>query len=180
MNRRAVRIVEVKIEGHSLIDGVFHLFRGRNASEMKLDGPECGSCDGQEKGALFRTSRADQQDFGSAKMCQSEASKGKGFFQRGCWQINAAQELSGRENIGMVAGDKFNHGYFTAISTARPKRTNAFQRRGEGNHRACRERHADIPAHRGFIPDLEDARKERQHFRKRGAAVQSDGALSTN
>src|SRR5258707_13997461 len=101
MGGRAVRIVEVKIEGHSLIDGVFHLFRGRNAFETELHGPERGGSDGEEKRALFRTPRADQQDFGPAKMRQSEASKGKGLFQRGCWQMNAAQEISGRENIGM-------------------------------------------------------------------------------
>src|SRR5260370_3357934 len=160
MSRRAMRIVEVKIEGHSFIDGVFHLFRGRNAFETELDGPECGSCDGEEKSALFRTPRADQQDFGPAKMRQSEASKGKGFFQRGRWQMNAAQELSGREDIGMVAGDKFNHGHFARLSTARPKCANAFQRCSEGNHRACRERHADISAYGRFIPDFE-RRQER-------------------
>ena len=110
MSRRAVRIVEVKIEGHSLIDGVFHLFRGRNAFETELHGPESGGSDGEEKGALFRTPRADQQDFRPAKMRQSEASKGKAFLQRGSWQMNAPQELSWRENIDMVARDKFNHG----------------------------------------------------------------------
>src|SRR5216110_1763468 len=124
MSRRAMRIVEVKIEGHSFIGGVFHLFRGRNAFETELHGLESGGSDGEEKRALLRTPRADQQDF------------------------------SGRENIGMVAGNKFNHGHFAGLSAARPKRANAFQRCSEGNHRACRERHADIPANGGFIPDL--------------------------
>src|SRR5207302_2313566 len=92
-------------------------------------------------------------------MRQSEASKGKVFFKRGCWQMNAAQELSGREDIGTVAGDKFNHGDFARLSTTRPKCANAFQRCSKGNHRACRERHTDIPTYRGFIPDFEGCKE---------------------
>src|SRR5882724_2618965 len=78
--------------------------------------------------------------------------------------MNAPQELSRRENIGMVAGDKFNHGYFARLSTPRPKCANAFQRCGERNHRACRERHADIPAYRGLIPDFEGCEERATTF----------------
>ncbi len=31
--------------------------------------------------------------------------------------MNAAQELSGRENIGMVPGDKFNHRHVARLSS---------------------------------------------------------------
>src|SRR5437762_2125217 len=54
MSRRAMRIVEVKIEGHSFIGGVFHLFRGRNAFETELHGLESGGSDGEEKRAFIQ------------------------------------------------------------------------------------------------------------------------------
>ena len=60
----------------------------------------------------------------------------------------------------MVAGDKFNDGHFARFCTPRPKRANAFQRCGQRNHRPRRQRHADVSAHRGFVPDLE-RRQER-------------------
>jgi len=64
----------------------------------------------------------------------------------------------------MVAGDKFNHRYFARLPTAWPKRTDAFLRCGEGNHRACRERHADISAYSGFIPDFERCKERATTF----------------
>jgi len=155
MRWRTVGIVEIKAERHRIIDGALQFHRGRDVFKLQLYGAQRRSSDSEEKRAFLPALGADQHDFGPAKMRQSEASKGKGFFQRGCWQMNAAQEFSGRENIGMVAGDKFNHGYFAGLSTARPKCANAFQRCSEGNHRACRERHADISAYGGFIPDFE-------------------------
>ena len=104
-------------------------------------------------------------------MRQSETSKRKSLLQRARWKMNAAQELSGRENIGMIAGNKFNHRHLARLSTARPQCANAFQRGSEGNHRPCRERHADIPADSRFIPDFERcqervttfAQKRRRH-----------------
>ncbi len=121
----------------------------------KLHGAQRGGSDGEQKRAFLQALGANQQDFGPAKMRQTETSKGEAFLQGSCWQMNAPQELSRRENIGMVARDKFDHWYFARLSTPRPKCANAFQRCGEGDHRACGERHADISAYRGFIPDFE-------------------------
>src|SRR3981189_1162083 len=92
-------------------------------------------------------------------MRQSEASKGKDLLQCARWKMNAAQELTGREDIGMIADNKFNHRHIARLSTTGPKCANAFQRCGEGDHRACRERHADISAYRGFIPNFERRQK---------------------
>src|SRR4030095_10334903 len=99
---RAVRIVEVKLEGHSLIDRFFYVARVRDAFEQELHWPERGSGDREEEGLLFRTARPDQQHFRATKMRQSETSEGKSFLQRGCWEMNAAQQFSGRENIFVI------------------------------------------------------------------------------
>jgi hypothetical protein len=80
MRWRAVGIVEIKAERHGIIDGALHFLRGRDVFKLKLHGAQRRGSDREEKSALFRTPRADQQDFGPAKMRQSEASKGKAFF----------------------------------------------------------------------------------------------------
>src|SRR6266403_6116750 len=160
MRRRPMCIVEVKLERHSFVDSFFYLPRGGNSFEAELHGPECGGGDCEEECLLFRRARPNQQHFRATEMRQSETSKRKRLLQRTRWQMNAAQELSGRENIGMIASDKFNYRHVARLSIARPKCANAFQGRSEGNHRACRKRHADVPANRRFIPDFE-RRKER-------------------
>src|SRR3954471_7004812 len=102
-------------------------------------------------------------------MRQCETPKSEVFLQRGYWEINAAQEFSGRENILVIAGDKFYHRNLARLSTARPKGANTFQGCGERNHRTRRERHADIPAHGRFIPDFEGGKERVTTFiKKRG------------
>ena len=131
MRRRPMRIVEVKLERDSLVDSLFHLARARDAFEAELHRPERGSSDRQKESLVFRTARPDQQHFRATEMRQSKTSKCKGLLQRTRWQMNGAQQLSGRENIGMIAGDKFNHRHVVRLSTSRPKGANAFKRCSE-------------------------------------------------
>ena len=90
VRRRPVRVGEVVVDRRRRIDRGSHRLRGRRLLETKLHRAQRGRRDGEHNGTAFRTARADQQDFGPAKMRQSEASEGVCFFQRVCWQMNAA------------------------------------------------------------------------------------------
>lgn len=89
MRRRAVGVVEIKAERHGIINGLLQLLRWRDVLKPKLHGAQRGGSDGEQKRAFLPALGADQQNVGPAKIRQTEASKGKGFLQRGCWQMNA-------------------------------------------------------------------------------------------
>src|SRR6185437_6408745 len=127
MRGRAVGVVEVKRERHCLVNGLLQLLRGRDVFKPELYRTQCGGSDGEQKRAFLPALGADHQNVGPAEIRETEASKGKAFLQRGCWQMNASQEVTRRENIGMVARDKCNHRNFARLSTPRPKCANAFQ-----------------------------------------------------
>ena len=99
MRGRAVGVVEVQTERHGVIDSALQLLRGRNAFKLKLDRAQSGGSDREQELAFLPALRADQQHFGPAKMRQREASEGEAFLQRGRGQMNAPQQLAGRENI---------------------------------------------------------------------------------
>ena len=73
--------------------------------------------------------------------------------------MDAAQQFAGREDILWLPVTKSTTGHFAWFSTPRPERANALQRGGERNHRARRQRHADVSAHRRLVPDLEGSKE---------------------
>src|SRR5438874_1996354 len=155
MSRRAVGIVEVKIGRHRFVDGVLQVLRSGSFFELNLYGAQrCGS-DREEKRALFRTTRADQQNLGPAKLREGKAPESISFFQRRDGKKNGTQEFSGTKNVAVIAGDKIYNGHRAGLAFARPKRADSLQRGSQRDHRACRKRHDDISADGSLVPDFE-------------------------
>jgi hypothetical protein len=69
--------------------------------------------------------------------------------------MDAAQQLSRREDVHVVAGDEVDSGHVARRRAARPQRVGALKRDGQRDHRPGRQRHADVSADGGGIPDLE-------------------------
>ena len=180
MRWRAMGIVEIKARSGTASSMARFISSAGGMFLNEFDGAQRGGSDREEKSRPVPETACRSAGLRPAKMRQSEASKGKGLFQRSRWQTKAAQEFSGRENIGMVAGDKFNHRHFAGLSIARPKCANAFQRRSERSHRACRKRHADIPAYGGLIPDFERRQERATTVAEKRGGRSNPGAFSTN
>jgi len=155
MSRRAVGIVEVKIGRHRFVDGVFQVVRNRSVFKLKLYGPQRGGSDREEKRALFRTTRADQQNLGPAELREGKPPEGISFFQRRDGKKNGTQEFSGTENVAIIAGDKIHNRHGAGLAFARPERADSLQRGSQRNHRARRKRHDDISADGSLVPDFE-------------------------
>ena len=111
MSRRAVGIVEVKIGRHRFVDCVFQVLRNRSVFKLKLYGAQRGGSDREEKRALFRTTRADQQNLGPAELRESKAPESISFFQRRAGKKNGTQKFSRTQNVSVIAGDKIHNGH---------------------------------------------------------------------
>ena len=122
--------------------------------------------------------RADQQRGGAAHVRQRHRRKAARRSGRRR-QIDAAQQLAGagRSRCCPVTNST-RHVALAAV--ARPDGADAFQRGGQRDHRAGRQRHADVAADGGRVPDLErseegaaalaDQRRGRPFRRARGVS----------
>ena len=74
-------------------------------------------------------------------------------------QENRSQQFAGCEDILVVARHEIDNRDPPRFAAPRPERGNALERGRERNHRARRQRHADVSAHRRLVPDLERGQK---------------------
>src|SRR5882724_175984 len=162
VRRRTVNIVEIKAEWHAVINGALQFICGRDGIKRKLQRPDRSSRDGKQEVSFGLCSN--DQDFGASKMCQREAPEGIGFFERGCGEADAAQKLAWRKDISLISSYEIHHRHFAWFSTARPERANTLQGRRKRNHWTCWQRHADVSADGGFVPDLERGQKRTAAF----------------
>ena len=75
-------------------------------------------------------------------------------------QQERAQQLAWRQHVRVVAGHEIDDRDLSRLAAPRPEGADALERRRQRDHRPRRQRHADVPAHRRLVPDLE-RREER-------------------
>jgi len=92
---------------------------------------------------------------GSAERRQRNLPKRRVPFQRGKRYLDLPQEIAGRQNVVLVAGDEAGDRDCLLSAIGLPDGADAVERRGKRDHRACRQRHAEIAADGGGLPDLE-------------------------
>jgi hypothetical protein len=160
------RGAETALEGLRIQERLLHrmqraiLYRGWRVLKSKLDRPgrRGGDCD--QEIVSGRTLRADQQRRRASEMGERCMAEREPLRQRRCRHVTAAEQFSSLENVGVVAGHEIDRGDLACGCDARPQGVGGLERDGQRDHRPRRQRHADIAADGGCVPDLE-RREER-------------------
>ena len=98
---------------------------------------------------------ADHERGRPAEMGQRIAAEGEALVERAGGEMDAAQQLARlAARWLMVAGDEIGRGHLARFRAARPQHIAALERHSQRDHRAGRQRHADIAADGGRVPDL--------------------------
>ena len=80
MRGRAMGVVEIKTERHSIIDSLLQFLRGRNVLKLKLYGAQSGGSDSEQKRAFLPAVGADQQNVDRPRCVKLKRRKAKLFF----------------------------------------------------------------------------------------------------
>src|SRR5713101_697028 len=112
-----------------------------------------GNC--QHEDVVVRIVSADQQRGRAAEMGQGYSAKAETLAHRGGWQIYAAKEIARLQHVAMVAGYEILDTDARLAAIGRNHSADTFKRDCKRDHRARWQRHADIPAHGGGVPDFE-------------------------
>ncbi len=122
--------------------------RSVEAETVSMKTPSCGS-------SVPASSAVDRPE-----MSQRYSAKARSLAQRGSRQLDASEQIARLQHILMVAGDEILDRHAALGAVAIQNLANAFERDRQRNHRTRRQRHADIAADGGCVPDFE-RRQER-------------------
>ena len=88
-------------------------------------------------------------------MSKRGAAEGVAFGESRGGEVDAPEQLARLKHVLVVAGDEIERRDFALAFAAWPKRVGALKRRGERDHGACGQRHADVSADGRRVIDLE-------------------------
>src|SRR5262249_35846570 len=99
-------VVEVAVSGNVLVDHAPQIRRGGGMLEAKLDRTRRRRGDREQEIVPGRALRADQERGRAPEMGERGLTECVSLRQRGRGHVDAAEQLTRRKDVGMVAGDE--------------------------------------------------------------------------
>jgi hypothetical protein len=137
--RTAVHVIEIAIVGNSDVNRTPKLVGWRDPEKGELHGATRGRRDSNEKPVVDAT-RSDEQRGGSPELYERSTPDGISFRERRGWQLDAAEQFTGFEDILMIARDEIDCRNTPRSAATRPKRESALERHDERCHRSGGQR----------------------------------------
>ncbi len=126
-----------------------------SASNESFTGRGVDGGDGEREGAVFGArvpiSSAPERPSGASEICRNAVRR----VSASAGNVIERKQFAGLEHIALRAGDEFGDRHAPLAAVRRPDRADAVERGGERDHRAGRQRHADIAADGRRVPDFE-------------------------
>ena len=98
---------------------------------------------------------ADQKRRRAAERRQRYLAEGRASSQRRERDIDLPQQIAESQHVALIADDEFGDADLLLAAIGLPDRADAVERRSQRDHRARRQRHAEIAADGRGLPDLE-------------------------
>ena len=149
-----MHVVEPAFVGNLRFDRLPKLRGRRDRRKIQHHRPIGGSGDREPKVAATAKA-ADQQGSRTADLGEREMAECGPLPQRGSGQADAAQQLARPQHVQVVADDEVLNSNLARGTAAWPQRADAFQRGRQRDHRAGRQRHADVAPDGCRVPDFE-------------------------
>src|SRR3989442_4451666 len=154
----AVNVGVVEVVRDALQNRFAEFFAVWDSREGQLNRP-LGRCRYRQYQSAVTGYAADQQRRRAADRRQRNLAERRTTPQGRERDLDLPQQIARRECVALVAGDEIGDGNFSLTATGLPDRADTVERRGERDHRARRQRHADVAADGCSLPDLEAGKK---------------------